>query len=71
MNLSIENTMAMPGTSRGSTTDKVAARVMNPAPVTPLDPLEVSIATRRIVSCCPSVSSTPIAWAMNSVANVI
>ena len=39
----------MPGTSAGSTTVSVAASVMNPAPVTPLAPFEVSIATTRMV----------------------
>ena len=38
----------MPGTSRGSTTASVAARVMKPAPVMPDAPFEVSIATSRL-----------------------
>jgi len=42
MNLSMPRTIAMPGTSRGSTTARVAARVMKPAPVMPDAPLEVS-----------------------------
>ena len=33
------------------TTAKVAARVTKPAPVTPLAPLDESMATARIVSC--------------------
>ena len=61
----------MPGTSRGSTTASVAASVMKPAPVTPLAPFEVSIATSRIVICWPNVRSTPSACAMNRVASVM
>src|SRR5215472_13515595 len=61
MNLSIENTIAMPGTSAGLTTASVAASVMKPAPVTPLAPFEVSIATIRMVICWPRVRSTPSA----------
>jgi len=61
----------MPGTSRGSTTASVAASVMKPAPVMPEAPFEVSIATTRMVICCPSVRSKPSACAMNSVASVM
>jgi hypothetical protein len=40
----------MPVTGRSGTTDSVAASVMKPEPVTPLAPLDVSIATSRIVA---------------------
>ena len=43
----------MPGTSAGLTTASVAASVMKPAPVMPLAPFEVSMATTRMVSCWP------------------
>src|SRR3979490_1591334 len=71
MNLSMENTIAMPGTSAGLTTDSVAASVMKPAPVTPLAPFDVSMATNKIVNCWLKDNSTPSACAMNSVAKVI
>src|SRR3982074_1178734 len=71
MNLSIEKTIAMPGTSAGLTTDSVAASVMKPAPVTPLAPFEVSMATNRMGNCWLNDNSTPSACAMNNVANVI
>src|ERR1700730_3688897 len=71
MNLSTENTIAMPGTNAGFTTDSVAARVMKPAPVTPLAPFDVSMATTRIVNCWLNDRSTPSACAMNRVASVI
>ena len=61
----------MPGTSTGLTTDSVAASVMNPAPVTPLAPFDVSMATTRMVNCWVKDSSTPSACAMNSVASVM
>ena len=68
MNLSMPSRTAMPGTSRGSTTASVAAKVTKPAPVTPLAPFDVSIATTRIVNCWPKVRSTPSACAMKRVA---
>ena len=71
MNLSIEKTIAMPGTSAGFTTVSVAASVMKPAPVTPEAPFEVSIATTRMTSCCSRLRWTPSAWLMNSVASVM
>ena len=37
----------MPATGNAGTTDNVAASVMKPEPVTPLAPLDVSIATRQ------------------------
>ena len=40
----------MPGTSAGLTTANVAARVTKPAPVTPLAPFDVSMATPRMAS---------------------
>src|SRR5665213_2345291 len=49
MNLSTENTIAIPGTSAGLTTLSVAASVMKPAPVTPLAPFDVSHRMRGIV----------------------
>src|SRR5947209_6530726 len=71
MNLSMPSTIAMPGTSSGRTAASVPASVMKPAPVIPEAPLEVSMATMRIVICSPKLSDTPSACAMNSVANVI
>ena len=50
MNLSMPSTMAMPGTSAGLTTANVAARVTKPAPVTPLAPFDVSMATPRMTN---------------------
>ena len=41
-----------------------------PAPVTPLAPFEVSMATSRMVSSCPQLRSTCSACAMNNVARV-
>ena len=49
MNLSMPNTIARPGTSRASAAASVPASTTKPAPVTPLAPFEVSIATIRIV----------------------
>ena len=71
MNLSMPNTMAMPGTRRGSTAASVAASVMKPAPVTPEAPLEVSIATPTMMSCCLRSSGMFSACAMNKVASVM
>ncbi len=71
MNLSMPNTIAKPGTSRASAAASVPASTTKPAPVTPLAPFEVSMATIRIVTIWPIVSSTCSAWAMNRVANVI
>ncbi|MNS99710.1 hypothetical protein D3C72_1341200 [compost metagenome] len=61
----------MPATGMVGTTASVAASVMKPEPVTPLAPLDVTMATARIVSCWSSVSSMPVAWAMKITAIVI
>ena len=61
----------MPATGTEGTTDRVAARVMKPAPVTPAAPLELSIATPSSSSWSPSDRCTPQAWAMNSAARVM
>ena len=61
----------MPTTGMPGTTARVAARVMKPDPVTPAAPLLVIMATTRIPSCCPRVSSMPSAWAMKSEAKVM
>ena len=73
MNLSMPSTsvIAATGTGLSGIAARVAARVMNPAPVTPDAPLLVSIATSRIVTYCPRLRSTPTAWARNSVVRVM
>src|SRR5438128_719762 len=57
MKRSIPRINAKPATGIEGTTASVAASVMKPAPVTPDAPLEVSIATPRMVSCCRNVRS--------------
>src|SRR5271169_1281935 len=64
MNLPMPNTIARPGASRASTAASVPASTTKPAPVTPLAPFEVSIATTRIVTNCPNERSTCGACAM-------
>ena len=54
-----------------STTASVAARVMNPAPVTPVAPLEVSMATPSRVAICSASRWVLVACARNSVARVM
>jgi hypothetical protein len=61
----------MPATGTEGTTDKVAARVMKPAPVTPAAPLLLSMATPSSSACCSHDRCTPVAWAMNSAARVM
>ncbi len=61
----------MPDSGMVGTTASVAASVMKPAPVTPLAPFDVSIATASSVSCCIHVSSMLVACAMNSTAIVM
>src|SRR5450830_659712 len=57
----------MPATGMVGTT----ARVMKPAPVMPEAPLEVSMATPRMVSSCSRVRSVLVAWATNRAAIVM
>ena len=71
MNLSMPRTRAMPGSNSGRTAASVAARVMKPAPVMPLAPLDEIIATSRIPNCSLKDKSMPKACAMNRVARVI
>lgn len=73
MNLSMPSTSVMAATGTGlfGIAASVAASVMNPAPVTPDAPLEVSIATRMMVAYWPKLRSAPIAWAKNRVASVM
>ena len=61
----------MPAMGMLGTTARVEARVMKPAPVMPLAPFEVSIATPMMVSSCIRVSSVLVAWAMNRAAIVM
>ena len=61
---------AMPATGTVPVADSVAARVMNPLPVTPAAPLEVSSSTASRLSCCGSDSGVSVAWAMKSAAIV-
>src|SRR5258708_2962224 len=70
INRSIPKINARPATGTEGTTISVAAKVMNPAPLTPEAPLEVSIATTRIPSCCDSVRSMLSACATNRAAMV-
>jgi len=71
MNLSMPTRMASAWIGMSGMIVSVAARVTKPAPVTPEAPFEVSIATSRRVSSCPSVSGVLVAWARNSVASVM
>ena len=71
MNRSMPRISAMPATGTEGTTASVAASVMKPAPVTPAAPFELIIATSNSSSCSPRLSSTPVAWAMNSAASVM
>ena len=57
MNRSMPRIKASPATGIVGTTASVAASVMNPAPVTPHAPFEVSIATPSSVISCVSVRS--------------
>ena len=66
MKRSMPRMSASPATGIDGTTASVAASVMNPAPVTPEAPFDVSIATPRIVSCCFSVRSMFSACATKS-----
>src|SRR5690606_284158 len=52
MKRSMPRMITMPATGSVGTTASVAASVMKPAPVTPLAPLDVSIATPRMTACC-------------------
>ncbi len=70
MKRSMPRISARPATGIDGTTARVAARVMNPAPVTPEAPFDVSIATPRIVSSCLRVRSMFSACATNSEAIV-
>src|SRR6185312_2780288 len=71
MKRSMPRISARPATGTEGRTDSVAARVTNPAPVTPAAPLEVSMATARKVSSCTSVRWTLSACAMKTTASVI
>ena len=54
---------------RRGTTDSVAASVMNPAPVTPAAPFELSMATASKSISSPNERWMPVACAMNSAAS--
>ena len=71
MKRSMPRMSAMPATGIVGTTERVATSAMNEAPETPLAPLEVSIATARMVSCCASDSSVLVACATKSAAMVM
>src|SRR5690606_22087842 len=62
---------AMPASGTSGTTDRVAARVTKPAPVTAAAPLELSIATSSSTIWSPAVRWVSVAWAMNSAAKVM
>ena len=47
----------------------VPARMTSEARGTPATPLLVSISVSSIVICCPTVSSTPAAWATKTAAS--
>ena len=61
----------MPATGTEGTTERVAARVMKPAPVMPAAPFEESMATRSSRIWSPSERSMLQAWAMKSAASVM
>jgi len=71
MKRSIPRINAIPATGIAGTTESVAAKVIKPAPVIPAAPLELNIATKRIVICCVKVSSILHACAINNAANVM
>ncbi|MNR40470.1 hypothetical protein D3C85_1587610 [compost metagenome] len=50
MNRSTPSSNTMPATGMVPRDDKVAARMMNPEPVTPAEPLEVNISTASTIS---------------------
>ncbi|MOA55500.1 hypothetical protein D3C78_1793030 [compost metagenome] len=50
--------------------DKVAARMINPEPVTPADPLEVNIKTASTINWSVRVNGVLVAWAMKIAAMV-
>ena len=50
--------------------DSVAASTMNPLPVTPAAPLEVSSSTSSSVTCWPRVIGVLVACAMKTAAMV-
>jgi len=60
----------MPATGILPIDASVAARVMNPEPVTPAEPLDVSISTPSTTSWSVSVSGVLVAWAMKMAAIV-
>ncbi len=62
---SIPKISAIPATGTAGTTDKVAASVIKPAPVTPAAPLELTIATKSNATCSPIDKSTLHACAIN------
>ncbi len=73
MNLSMPSTRVIAATGTGlfGMAERVAARVMKPAPVTPEAPFEVSIATRMIVAYWPIDRSAPTACARKRVVSVM
>ncbi|MNR67800.1 hypothetical protein D3C85_1919940 [compost metagenome] len=50
MNRSTPNSNTMPATGMVPRDDKVAARMMNPEPVTPAEPLDVNISTASTIN---------------------
>src|SRR5665213_1678313 len=71
MNRSTPKMSAMAATGIVPTAPRVSARVMKPAPATPLAPLEVSMAAARSTSSWVKVRWVLVAWARNSVARVM
>ena len=61
MNRSIPSSSARPATGMWPVLESVAARVMNPPPVTAAAPLEVNRSTPRIESCWPRLRGTLVA----------
>ncbi len=71
MNRSTPTSTARAAIGMSGTTARVAARVMKPAPVTPLAPLEVSMATPSRLAICSQLRWVLVAWARNRVARVM
>jgi len=63
------STIAPTGTV--GTTERLAASVIKPAPVTPVEPFEVSIVTSNNVISCAKLKCVLVACARNSTASVI
>ncbi|MNP36785.1 hypothetical protein D3C76_1301980 [compost metagenome] len=70
MKRSTPSKSTMPATGMVPREDKVAARMINPDPVTPADPLEVNIKTASTINWSVRVSGVLVAWAMKIAAMV-